>query len=67
MVQIMENYNIFKMFTVIAMLTTVFENSHYEFSKSVVTMATPVNPSCAKRSLMRVLSALSVVFQVSAQ
>ena len=24
-------------------------------------------PSCAKRSLMRVLSALSVVFQVSAQ
>ena len=25
------------------------------------------DPSCAKRSLMRVLSALSVVFQVSAQ
>ena len=45
MVQIMENYNIFKMFTVIAMLTTVFENSQYEFSKSVVTMATPVNIS----------------------
>ena len=31
------------MFTGVAMVTTVFENSQYEFLKTVVTMATPVN------------------------